>query len=178
MTGAIWIILVAALIFGVWICMRSSAKHQDENFAHEALRSMHTDYEYVDEDFVRRHQDRIMMMVCLPPLPPNVDEGTYIVSSLAKMGIHTGTSKEHLTFAKPLTAKYWNDHYYSDPLVGDQSNWYPGLFSRAYNWEPGYRPAGWSFSLRPGIRFAKSQRNRWIRDNRNFYFINNGPNAI
>lgn len=161
--------LLVLALFVAWYVKVYLPRVEDEHFAHEALRSMHTDYEFVDEDFVRRHADRIYLMVCPPPARDNVDLGKNVIVP----------GREGFVFARgPANAKYQADHYFSDPLNGDQEPWPSNMFSRMYNWEPGYRPTGWKFALRPGLRFAKSPRNRWIRDNRNFYFINNGPNFV
>lgn len=164
--------LVVVVLFSVWYIRVYLPKVQDEHFAREALRSMHTDYELVDEDFVRRHADRIYLMVCPPPQRPNVDLGTNVIIPDGKL-----SGREGFVFAEgPASARYQADHYFSDPLHGREDPWPSNMFSRMYNWEPGYRPTGWKFYLRPGLHRAFSPRNRWIRDNRNFYFINNGPN--
>jgi len=48
------------------------------------------------------------------------------------------------------------------------------LTSRLYNWQPGYATSGWSYRMRPGMSYTRWPRNRWIRNNGSFYFINNG----
>lgn len=79
-----------------------------------------------------------------------------------------GKTKEGYSFAK----NYWPYYYYSYPYES-QVAWPPGLYSRLYNWQPGFTTSGWSYQLRPGIQYVRMPRARWFRNNGRYYYINN-----
>lgn len=83
---------------------------------------------------------------------------------------------ENFSFFYPANYTYWPQYYYSQNFDNPQQDpWPPGLFSRNYNWEPGYSSgSGWSFYMRPGVGYDKIQRSRWVKNNGKYYFINNG----
>lgn len=88
------------------------------------------------------------------------------------------TSRENLTFFHPVNNRYWPYYFYSFPYhYLNTGAWPPGLFSRLYEWQPGFNTSGWSYWLRPGIYYGAWPRNRWVRNNNNYYFINNGHNT-
>ena len=82
--------------------------------------------------------------------------------------------KENLTFFNPVNYRYWPSYYYSYPYNTNTGAWPPGMYSKLYYWEPGFQTSGWSTWLRPGMYYKRWPRSRWIRNNGNKYFINNG----
>lgn len=84
--------------------------------------------------------------------------------------------KEHMTFFHPVNTTYWPYYHYSTPYQYRSGGaWPPGMQSRLYNWQPGFASgSGWSYWLRPGISYNRWPRNRWVRQNGTFYYINNG----
>lgn len=82
---------------------------------------------------------------------------------------------EGLSFFNPVNTDYWPYYYYSTPYqYRDGGAWPPGMQSRLYNWQPGFATSGWSYWLRPGITYDRWPRNRWVKNNGNYFFINNG----
>jgi hypothetical protein len=72
----------------------------------------------------------------------------------------------------PVNLRLWPYYFYTDPYLPDPV--YPeNLYTRLRYWYPGFLTSGWSYTLRPDISNVRSQRNRWVRDNNNYYFINN-----
>lgn len=84
--------------------------------------------------------------------------------------------KEHMTFFHPVNTTYWPYYHYSTPYQYKSGGaWPPGMQSRLYNWQPGFATgSGWSYWLRPGMSYNRWPRNRWVRQNGSFYYINNG----
>jgi len=80
-----------------------------------------------------------------------------------------GNKKESFTSFNENNASYWPSHYYSTPYnYKFGGKWPPGLFSRLYNWSPGfYSGSGLSLSTRPGMGYKYYPRNRWIRNTTN-----------
>jgi hypothetical protein len=80
---------------------------------------------------------------------------------------------EGLSFYNHSNTDYWPSYYYSKPEHGGA--WPPNMQNRLYNWQPGFASGtGWSYWLRPGITYNRWPRNRWVKQNNKFYFINNG----
>lgn len=78
---------------------------------------------------------------------------------------------------------YWPQYYYAFPYDKSTYAWPPGMFSRSYNWYPGFSSgSGESYYKRPSKRNenAPRPRNAWIRnstsDNGNprFFVSNRG----
>jgi hypothetical protein len=77
-------------------------------------------------------------------------------------------------FEFPINTNYWPQYYYSYPYQYKYGGaWPPGMFSRLYEWSPGFYVSGWRYGLRPGLKFGRWNRNRWVRHNNSYYFINN-----
>ncbi len=82
---------------------------------------------------------------------------------------------EGMSFFNPVNTRYWPQYYYSFPYQYTEGGaWPPGMYSRLYNWQPGYDTAGWSYWMRPGMSYQRWPRNRWVHNNGSYYFINNG----
>lgn len=83
---------------------------------------------------------------------------------------------ERLSFYHPVNTDYWPYYYYTKPYqYQDGGAWPPNMESRLYNWQPGFSSGtGWSYWLRPGISYNRWPRNRWVKQNGSYYFINNG----
>jgi hypothetical protein len=81
-----------------------------------------------------------------------------------------------MTFGHPIEINYWPYYYYSAPYQYKSGGaWPPNMQSRLYNWEPGFSTgSGWSYWLRPGVTYDNWPRNRWVKQNGAYYFINNG----
>lgn len=84
--------------------------------------------------------------------------------------------KEDMAFFNgPANTRYWPYYHYTFPYQHTEGGaWPPNMFSRMYNWQPGYATSGWSYWMRPGMSYSRWPRNRWIRNNGSFYFINQG----
>lgn len=75
----------------------------------------------------------------------------------------------------PADTRYWPYYHYTFPYQHTEGGaWPPNMYTRLYNWQPGYETSGWSYWMRPGISYARWPRNRWVRNNGSFYFINHG----
>ena len=87
------------------------------------------------------------------------------------------TTREHMTFSHPLDTRqmpyFFNFHPFHYEENGGAS-YPPAMFSRFYNWYPGFDTSGWSTTMRPGMSYKKWPRNRWLRNNDEYYYINNG----
>jgi hypothetical protein len=83
---------------------------------------------------------------------------------------------EHMAFLNgPANTRDWPYYHYTFPYQYTEGGaWPPNMYSRLYNWQPGYDTAGWSYWMRPGMSYARWPRNRWVRNNGSFYYINNG----
>lgn len=83
---------------------------------------------------------------------------------------------DEMTFGHPIEINYWPYYFYSAPYQYKSGGaWPPNMQSRLYNWEPGFSTgSGWSYWLRPGITYDNWPRNRWVKQNGAYYFINNG----
>lgn len=88
----------------------------------------------------------------------------------------TNPNIENLSFYHPVNTDYWPYYYYTKPYqYEDGGAWPPNMQSRLYNWQPGFASgSGWSYWLRPGISYNRWPRNRWVKQNNKYYFINNG----
>lgn len=129
----------------------------DQNYALAALQELD------DKDFL---QNRI----------PDVDDDFMAKNaseiSLAKV---VNDGKEHMSFFNPVNTDYWPYYYYTNPYQYKQGGaWPPGMQSRLYNWQPGFGESGWSYWLRPGITYDRWPRNRWVKNNGSYFYINNG----
>lgn len=81
---------------------------------------------------------------------------------------------EHFVGGGPINTHYWPYYYYSYPYnVYGGAAWPPGLYSKLYYWYPGFNTSGWSFWVRPGIDVKRWPRSRWVRNQGNYYYINN-----
>lgn len=75
----------------------------------------------------------------------------------------------------PANTRYWPYYHYTFPYQYTEGGaWPPNMSSRLYNWQPGFATSGWSYWMRPGMSYARWPRNRWVRNNTSYYFINNG----
>lgn len=85
-------------------------------------------------------------------------------------------SVEGLSFSNPVNTDYWPYYYYTKPYqYQNGGSWPPNMQSRLYNWQPGFASgSGWSYWLRPGISYNRWPRNRWVKQNNKYYYINNG----
>ncbi len=94
-------------------------------------------------------------------------------------GKDKSSTRENLSFFHAENTRYWPYYYYSFPYNYKHGGaWPPGLFSRLYFWSPGfYTGTGWSYSLRPGLKYSNWPRHRWIKQKKSgsnyYYFITN-----
>lgn len=65
----------------------------------------------------------------------------------------------------------WPYYYYSNPNPG--GSFPPDMFSKLRQIEPGFEPNGLSYELRPGIKYRDFPSHRWIRNNSDYYYMNN-----
>lgn len=76
-----------------------------------------------------------------------------------------------------FNTRYWPHYYYSFPYNYKYGTpWPAGLFSRMYYWNPGFGTGtGWMYYIRPGNDYHPDRwpRNRWIRNNGNYYYLSN-----
>jgi hypothetical protein len=143
------VLLVCATI--IWYFFYTKKEHLDALKAINDLKLNKQAVEEVSPEFLLENQNNVDIAM-IPT--PNV---------------------EHMTFSQPLNTSNWPYYNYSQPYQYKTGGaWPPNMFSRLYNWQPGYNTAGWSFWLRPGMTYDKWQRNRWVKQNGNFYYINNG----
>ena len=74
-------------------------------------------------------------------------------------------------------AKWWGT--VGDPQAPYQFShggaWPPGMYSRLRQWSPGYdTTTNWSWAFRPGLKYKKWPRSRWVaHNNKYYYYINN-----
>ena len=74
-------------------------------------------------------------------------------------------------------AKWWGT--VGDPQAPYQFShggaWPPGMYSRLRQWSPGYdTTTNWSWAFRPGLKYKKWPRARWVaHDSNYYYYINN-----
>ncbi len=74
-------------------------------------------------------------------------------------------------------AKWWGT--VGDPQAPYQFShggaWPPGMYSRLRQWSPGYdTTTNWSWAFRPGLKYKKWPRSRWVaHDSNYYYYINN-----
>ncbi len=116
-----------------------------------------------DEDLARAHEDDNVLMAKHPD--------TKFRDSVSNGAGPT----ESMKFFNPLNIRYWPYSHYTYPYQHTEGGAYsPGLYSRYYHWQPGYDTAGWSYWMRPGMSYRRWPRNRWVRNNGSYYFINNG----
>lgn len=156
------IILLTLFIFN--FCKTKNVKEgifgiADENNALSALEDLNNGIiEEVDRDYLKNHAHNIYM------------------AKLRDVGIAANDAeKEHMTFLNPVDTRYWPNYLNSLPYqYQDGGAWPPNMQSRLYNWQPGFETSGWSYWLRPGVYYDKWPRSRWVKQNGNYYFINNG----
>jgi hypothetical protein len=74
---------------------------------------------------------------------------------------------------------YWPSYYYAFPYDKSTYAWPPGMFSRSYNWYPGFSSgSGESYYKRPTDGNSPRPRNAWIRNElqnsgKPYYFVSN-----
>lgn len=150
-SAVLLIIALVLIVFCVW-CISSKGVNPDEQFAFDALKELD---EKIDRD--------------------DVEEITEALDPESVLMIKRPTLKENMSFFHPVNSRYWPYYFYSYPYQYKEGGaWPPNMTSRLYNWQPGYDTAGWSYWLRPGVSYTRWPRNRWVRQNGTFYYINNG----
>lgn len=79
--------------------------------------------------------------------------------------LHEGFSPDQ-NYLPPFQVKnstYWPSYYYSFPYENDTYAWPPGMFSRMYNWYPGFSTgSGLTFYKRPTGKDGPKPRNAWL----------------
>ena len=89
-----------------------------------------------------------------------------------------GHKGEDLTFFDPVNYRYWPQYNNTYPL-NSRGNQYPeNLLTRMNEWSPGFNTSGWKYALRPGVYASKWPRSRWVKNDINHSFINNGHFGI
>lgn len=103
-----------------------------------------------------------------------------VIDKILVMKVPTEDTTEKLDSFNPVNTKYWPQYYYSFPYNEKAGGaWPPGMYSRLYYWSPGfYTGSGWSYYLRPGLKYKNYPRNRWVRNTRDgkhsYYYLSNG----
>lgn len=186
------LIVVLAVVF-VWIlffkrgsCMRrDSFASENQTYAIAAMEDLNTSIQegtVVDVgDKLLEHFEAEDVIMVAKPGPAEMAEGHLFPKETADHSApkETGDHIEHLTFLQPIDTRYWPYYYYSYPYrYMEGGAWPPDMYSRLRNWEPGFQTSGWSYWMRPGITYTKMPRNRWIRSNGSYYYINNGTDRM
>jgi hypothetical protein len=178
-------LLFLALIVACLIYTGGCGRREKEHFIERAMAELRNteripDISLDELDYMDRNKDMIDIVANKEPS----GRGDWYESSFedadhpripdAEYFGPEGSTKE--TLFHPSNAGYWPNHFYGNPLrYKSGGGWPPNMFSRSYNWEPGFSTgSGWSFWMRPGMSYQKWPRNRWVRNNHKFYYINNG----
>lgn len=108
-------------------------------------------------------------------LPPNID---YLDPARVIMVQYLPNWREgYESLGGTEPSKWWG-------TVGDSKTpyqfshggaWPPGMYSRLRQWSPGYdTTSNWSWAFRPGLKYKKWPRARWVaHDSNYYYYINN-----
>lgn len=159
-TKLLLLLLIAGAII-IWLVLHTS---RHEHFTHGDVHKFFLDLEHAlahkkeipeisDED-LRRMKDDIIAV------KHYVDEKI--------------RSREHISFFDTVDFRYWPQYNYTYPLTS-VANQYPGnLFTRMDEWSPGFNTSGWKYALRPGVYYSKWPRSRWVKNDGNYFLINNG----
>lgn len=139
---------------------RSSFGADDQNYALAALQDLdEVDFlnnriPEVPTDYLARNAHKVHMIL----EPPESQDGV-----------------EKLSFSNPVNTESWPFYRYTNPYQGKSGGiWAPNLMNRINEWQPGFETSGWSLYLRPGVSYDRWARNRWVRQNNRYYYINNG----
>jgi hypothetical protein len=162
------LVLIVVFLFLLWVLWsthrgRDHFGSEDQNYAITALENLNSDLHGgvvidVGDRFLERFEADVLM-----------------VAKLENKERTEGTMREDLTFNQPVDTRYWPYYYYSYPYRYQEGGaWPPGMFTRMKNWSPGFETSGWSYWMRPGMSYDKWPRNRWVKNNDSYYYINNG----
>jgi len=160
------LIILLVVFVVIWICTRPEKHKQLSSFGADAQNYALAALEDMDEhDFLN---DRIPEVTThyLAQNAANVD----VVAELDLS--HNGIEK--LSFSNPINTQNWQ-YYRTLPYQGKSGGVFaPSLLNRTNQWEPGFQTSGWSLWLRPSITYDRWPRNRWVKQNNRYYYINNG----
>ena len=157
----VFIFLLIVLVL-LWVFMskpqRSEFGADDQSYALAALEDL-DEKDFLNDripevptDYLARNAHRVEMV-----LEPSTD------------GI------EKLSFSGPVNTEAWPNYIHNLPYQGKSGGqWSPSLLNRINEWQPGFETSGWSITVRPGITFDRWARNRWVKQNGKYYYINNG----
>jgi len=163
------VIAIAILLLVLWTSHRGNRDNfgsEDQNYAITALENLNSDLHGgvvidVGDRFLERFEADVLM-VAKPGDAKEHSNGE-------------GKMVEHLTFNQPVDTRYWPYYFYSYPYRYQEGGaWPPGMHTRMRNWQPGFETSGWSYWMRPGMSYDKWPRNRWVKNNDSYYYINNG----
>jgi hypothetical protein len=80
-------------------------------------------------------------------------------------------------FKHPVNTKMWPSYYYTVPFNYKYGGaWPPHMYTRLYYWSPAFfNGSGLTYNFRPGIGYRRDgwQRNLYIRNNNDKYFVSN-----
>lgn len=156
------ILVILVIVFLVWLFVtreqRSHFGADDQSYALAALEDLD------EHDFLNNR---------IPEVPTDYlarnAHRVEAVLELSKDGI------EKLSFSGPVNTQDWPYYRYNSIYQGkDGGIWPSGMLNRLNNWSPGFDTSGWSIALRPSVTYDRWARNRWVRQNDRFYYINNG----
>lgn len=159
-------VLVIVLIL-IWLCATPETKQvssfgaDDQNYALAALEDL-DEHDFLNNripevhtDYLARNSDKINMVM---EFPDDVAGGI-----------------EKLSFSNPVDVGNWPYYRYTLPYQGKSGGvWPSNMLNRINQWSPGFETSGWSLFLRPGVTYDRWARNRWVRQNNRYYYINNG----
>lgn len=144
------------------------------------------DFEAADEAFHHLHK-MLEENEDIPSIPnehlEQLVDDIYIIHNPEKVEHHV---REHfetdspadnkLTFGHPQTIRYWPNFNYSYPYKYSTGSgaWPPGMYSRLLYNTPGFYTNGDGMWMRPGVGYVRWPRGSWVRNNTQYYFINNG----
>jgi len=142
----------------------TSYNPNDISYAEKVLADLESkmiDIEEVTDDKLKEHFEQDNVLLSKQPVP---SEETL------------SGDRENMSFLNgPANTRYWPYYHYTFPYQYTEGGaWPPNMSSRMYNWQPGFATSGWSYWMRPGMSYSRWPRNRWIRNNGSFYFINQG----
>jgi hypothetical protein len=149
----------------LWI-QKDTFDHNDRKFADGAIMDLHKKLAngedipvITDEELREIGHDKILIIVVKDPQDSSED------------------GKESFMFYHPVNQRYWPNYYYSFPYTyASGGSWPPGMYSRLYNYTPGFNTSNWSYYLRPGMYYKRWGNNsNWLRkEGGGYYFVNNG----
>jgi hypothetical protein len=170
------IVVVIIILFVLWRIqinndINNMFNHNDHFIGKQAIEDLQNTPEHditeITENELKQLDDYDKIIIALLYKSHEGDE-SYNDLSL------TNNEHESFTYFHPVNNRYWPKYFYSYPYQYKQGEpWPPGMFSRLYQWSPGFYTSGWQTLLRPGITQTVLPRSQWVKNNNHYFFINN-----